>query len=74
MMAYVVVGCTVIVGAGWYAFSYFSNPARVAGSKLLDCPPTEIQIIEQPEFKTVQGCKKSIRLVCQEEGCRPLED
>lgn len=69
----VVVGIALLAGAGVFAFTYFTAPERVLGSRELKCPATEISWRTEPQKTVIQGCGKTMDAACTENRCSPIE-
>lgn len=70
-------GCVLLFVVGLIAFNYFTAPARVLGSKLLDCPPYEITLETMkwaPYPVRVSGCDETVDVVCSESSCEPYSE
>lgn len=69
-MRYVIAGGTLMIGAAIFAYSYFTKPERVFGTRELDCPAHEIEWTSTADGTTITGCGKTLRAICDEERCR----
>lgn len=59
--------CVVIVGLAVFAFQYLTQPERVFGTRVLDCPAYEIQWEEHPAATKIRGCGKEVEAVCRKQ-------